>query len=80
MKVVASYPHSEFNITIFAWNHKYLVKFEKDNLEQVYKISEYDLTGQEEIDTLLQNDDFLNTVAQRFEDMQEDLNEALGMD
>ncbi len=78
MRVIANIPHQEFNITIFSWNQKYLLKFERENLEQTYKISEMDLSSEEDIQEMIQDQDFLNKVAERFEQMQEDLSEALG--
>ena len=77
MKVIGNVSHHEFGITIFSWNNKYLIKFEKDNLEQTYKISEFEVTGDEDIHEMLQNEAFLNRIAERFEAMQQDLNEAL---
>lgn len=73
MRVVANIPHQEFGITVFAWNHKYLIKFEKENLEQTYKISEYDLLGEDAIQEILDNQAFMQNVARRFEEMQKDL-------
>ncbi|NJO01163.1 MAG: hypothetical protein HC880_05195 [Bacteroidia bacterium] len=80
MRVVANIPHREFGITIFAWNHKYLIKFEKENLEQTYKISEFDILSEEDIQSVLENETFMNKVAERFEDMRNDLLEVLQND
>lgn len=77
MRVVSNIPHKEFKITVFAWNHKYLLKFEKENLEQTYKISEFDLMGEDDIQEVLNNEDFMNKVSIRFKDMQEDLQQVL---
>lgn len=77
MRVVSNIPHKEFKITVFSWNHKYLLKFEKENLEQTYKISEFDLMGEDDVQEILNNEEFMNKVSQRFNDMQDDLHQAL---
>lgn len=77
MRVIGNFPHEEFMITLFSWNSKYLIKFEKGNLEQTYKVSEFDVTGQGEVEEMLQNEPFMQKIATRFEEMQEDLARAM---
>jgi len=77
MRVVAELPHIEFKITIFSWNGKYLLKFEKGMYEQTYKISEMDVNGDEEIKTIARDEEFLKSAMQRFKDMNHNLNNAL---
>jgi hypothetical protein len=77
MKVIANIPHHDFGISIFAWNQKFLIKFEKNNLEQTYKISELDITGEDDIQAMLHDEVFLNKIAQRFQQMEQDLYEAI---
>ncbi len=79
MRQIATYPHSDMQITVFAWNQKYLIKFEKDNLEQTYKIAEIELTSAEDLSTLLANAQFVQSVLTRFEAMQEDFYEAVAL-
>ncbi len=43
MRIIDEIPHSEMKITIFQMNQKYIIKFEKGPLEQVYKFSELDI-------------------------------------
>lgn len=42
MRVIAEINHPDVKISIFYMNQKYIIKFEKYNLEQIYKLSELD--------------------------------------
>ncbi|MBE7174980.1 MAG: hypothetical protein INR69_01160 [Mucilaginibacter polytrichastri] len=76
MRVVAELPHPEFKITIFAMNQKFIVKCEKGNFEQSYKISEMDLTdGLNSVFELL-DEPFYATIMDRFKTMQSDFMDA----
>ncbi|WP_114778316.1 hypothetical protein [Botryobacter ruber] len=70
MRAVADIPHPNMKITLLAWNGKYLLKFERGDFEQTYKISEMDLEGDEEAKALI-DDDFLEAVSNRFVDMRD---------
>jgi hypothetical protein len=71
MRVIGEVPHPSCKITLFAWNNKYLVKIEQGMLEQTYKISDYDVTGEADLREML-SDAFLEKVLKRFTDMQRD--------
>ena len=58
------------------FNGKYIIKFEAGLLEQVFKVSEMDVTGQQEVEEKL-NDMFYARVIQRFKDMAEDFGKLL---
>ena len=75
MRVVKEIPHSECKISVFSWNDKYLIKFEQGNLEQTYKISEWDILEEGDLNEVL-NDEFINKVLERFKSMSKDLHEA----
>lgn len=77
MRIVGEIPHEKIKITIFSWNNKYLLKLEKDNLEQTFKVSEMDVTGDEDLKLIL-NEKFLEKAMNRFEEMRSALNEAMG--
>ena len=77
MRVVAEIPTEDFKITVFSWNSKYLVKFERGNYEQTYKVSEMDLTGDEDINKLIQDENFLQSVKERFVQMSRDFHSGL---
>ena len=71
MRVVEEIPHNQFKITIFSWNNKYIIKIEIGQFEQVYKISESDVMGVDDIKLML-NDAFLSKVMNRFVEMRGD--------
>ena len=58
------------------WNQKYLIKLEVENLEQTYKISEFEVMGDDGIKKLI-DDDFIAAAMERFKEMREDLNRSL---
>lgn len=76
MRVVAEIPHRDCKITIFNWNNKYLIKFEQPFFEQTYKISEFDVTSENDLKSLL-SEDFIADVMKRFEEMGNSLAQAM---
>lgn len=78
MRILAEIPHPACKITVFYMNQKYIVKFEKGNLEQSYKISEleYIISGVDDVKKLI-NESFINQIMQRFQQMQQDLKQVL---
>ncbi len=76
MRVVGEIPNPNFKITIFSWNNKYLIKLEQGLLEQTFKVSEMDVSGDEDIKKMLDKS-FLETAQNRFNDMNQSLFEAL---
>ena len=72
MRVIAELPHPEFKVSIFYMNGKFITKFEKGVFEQTYKVAEMDLTdGVNSVFELL-DEEFMKTVAKRFEEMLQD--------
>ncbi|MFT2007415.1 hypothetical protein ACMA1I_01965 [Pontibacter sp. 13R65] len=65
MRVVADIPHPDLKITLLAWNSKYLIKFEKGDFEQTYKVREMDVVGDEGAKALI-DEDFIEAVEHRF--------------
>ncbi|MTI30521.1 hypothetical protein [Xanthovirga aplysinae] len=77
MRVVDEFEHPNCKITIFSWNNKYLIKLERGPIEQTFKISEFDVSGDEEIRSLIENETFMQKALLRFEEMMESLSEAM---
>lgn len=77
MRVVSEIPHLEFKITIYSWNGKYIIKLEKGMYEQTYKISEMDISNDEEAKKIVKDEEFMKTVLARFKEMNASLNQAL---
>ncbi len=76
MRVVGEIPNPHCKITVFAWNNKYLVKLEQGLLEQTFKVSEMDVTSDDDIKKML-DEKFLGSAIKRFNDMNQSLFEAL---
>lgn len=70
MRVVADIPHPDLKITLLSWNGKYLIKFEKGDFEQTYKVSEMNITGDDAAKSLI-DEDFTEAVLNRFNDMRD---------
>jgi len=77
MRTIAEIPHSDFKITVFAWNNKYIIKLEKGNFEQTYKVSEMDMSGDDDVLKIIKDEEFINAAKERFKDMNQSLNNAL---
>lgn len=77
MRVVAEIPHAETKITIFSWNNRYLIKFEYGLLEQTYKISELDITSENDLSEIV-SPAFIAQVIRRFKEMDRDFGQAVG--
>lgn len=77
MRVLKEIVTPDYRATIFNWNNKYLIKLETAMLEQTFKVSQFDVTGDADVEKLL-NPDFIEKALQRFSDMGRDLDQALG--
>jgi len=77
MRIVAEYPNVDFKITVYSWNGKYLLKIEKGMFEQTYKISEMDVTGDDDVKKIIEDETFVQEVKSRFREMNSSLNDAL---
>lgn len=64
---------TSINATLFGWNGKYILKLEKGNLEQTYKIPETDVAGQSDIDDLLADPGFIAKADSVFDTMDSNL-------
>ncbi|HYG41046.1 MAG TPA: hypothetical protein VD908_20615 [Cytophagales bacterium] len=76
MRIVAEIPHRDCKITIFNWNNKYLLKFEQPFFEQTYKISAFDVTGEDDVKALITSE-FIEEVLKNFEEMGKSLAQAM---
>ena len=75
MRLVREISHPDCKITIFSWNNRYLIKLEQGLLEQTYKISEFDLTSDEDLLSVI-DAEFLHQATLRFQDMGRSLHDA----
>ncbi len=75
MRVVGEIPHPECKITIFHWNNRYLIKIEAGPFEQTFKLNDYDITSEAELNKIL-SPEFIGQAIARFSDMSRSLAEA----
>ncbi len=76
MKQLKQFSEGSLNVTLFEWNQKFILKFEENQLEQTYKISELEYS-EAEVWELAQSQEFLRSVKKRFEEMYSDLHTYL---
>jgi len=75
MRIVGEIPHPTLKITIFNWNNRYLIKLEAGSFEQTFKVSEFDITSEDELKKLVDNE-FLQEAEARFHDMAQSLSKS----
>ncbi len=56
---------------LYSFNNKYILKFEAGMYEQIFKVSEYEVSGEDDIEEML-GDSFYQKVILRFKDMEAD--------
>ncbi len=71
MRLIKDIENDYCKATLYSFNNKYIIKFEAGNLEQIFKVSELDVSGQDDIEEML-GDTFMKKVMERFKDMYED--------
>jgi hypothetical protein len=76
MQVVREFFHQDCKVTVFHWNGKYIIKLERDQMEQTYKVSELDLAGDDSMIQML-DEEFMTNVSRQFEEMQKSFTETL---
>ncbi len=76
MRIIGEIAHPECRITLFHWNNRYLVKLEKDYLEQTYKIDQFELSSEQDLKALV-NDAFVRGALERFREMEQSLAQSL---
>jgi hypothetical protein len=72
VKIISEINSGPFKTTIYAWNNKYLIKYEAEQFEQTYKVSQFDITSEEEVKKLAIDPGFVKSVSNRFENMAKD--------
>ncbi|MDF2454234.1 MAG: hypothetical protein K0R51_227 [Cytophagaceae bacterium] len=77
MRIVLEIPGEHVKTTVFSWNQKYLIKLEMAMYEQTYKVSEFDVAGDEDIRKLVEDETFKAEYIERFRQMHVGLHEAL---
>lgn len=76
MRVIGNLQRQGCNITLFQWNNKYLIKLEAGPFEQTYKVNEFDLAGESDLQKLV-SEEFVQQAVHRFDDMARSLGQAM---
>ena len=76
MRIIKELNHPACKITVYAWNNRYIIKLEDGLLEQTFKVNEFDVIHESEVEKLL-DDTFLREALDRFGQMSRSLAEAL---
>lgn len=76
MRIIKEIQHPACKITLYAWNNRYIIKLETGLLEQTFKVNEFDVTSEQEVEKLLDGP-FLKEALERFEQMSHSLGGAL---
>ncbi|MEJ6505327.1 MAG: hypothetical protein QNK70_01300 [Crocinitomicaceae bacterium] len=72
MRLLKRIPHDRYLIELHQYNQKLILKISLDHYEQIFKIPESDLYGQDEFEKLVNSTDFLSNCLKRFITMRED--------
>ena len=75
MRIVDQIPHEACRITLFEWNGKYLVKFERGLVELTYKVSQMDVSSVDELKVFI-DDTFLKEALLQLNQMEETLGKS----
>lgn len=76
MRIIGEIPDPECKITLYHWNNRYLIKLERNHLEQTFKIDQFELSSEKELYALV-SDRFLQKAMARFNEMEQSLAEGL---
>lgn len=76
MRIIGEIPHPDCRITLFHWNNRYIIKLEKGYLEQTFKIDQFDLSSENDL-RILVNEEFIREAMNRFEAMDLSLQKPL---
>lgn len=75
MRTVTKIDHPKLDISIYLRENKYIVKIVLDQYEQVFRLSQADVMGMEDMENLVSGE-FLEKVYMRFVEMSKDFGEA----
>jgi hypothetical protein len=79
MRFIKDIPNDFCKAGLYSFNNKYVIRFEAGMYEQIYKVSELDISGEEEIEEIFKKE-FLEKIANRFKEMDQDFESVLNSD
>ena len=72
MRLIKTLFIEDIKITIFDFDLKYVIKFEKNRLEQTFKLDKLEFSGLDDLERKI-NSDIIKSIKNRFLDMSKDL-------
>jgi hypothetical protein len=76
VRFVKQIPHPRLSIQILSFNEKYILKFEIDGYEQLFKIPMQEIQNIELLEKIV-DDDFIQNCMHRFLSMRKDFTDKL---
>lgn len=76
MRIIGEIPNPDCKITLFNWNNRYLIKLEQGLLEQTYKIDQFELSNENDLQKVV-NAEFISDALTRFSAMANTLQRSL---
>lgn len=76
MRVIKEFSEKGIRISLFSWNNKYLLKFEQGMVEQTFKVSEMDVSNEDDL-SIFWSETSLLTMQKRFDEMHQSLRNQL---
>jgi NADP-dependent 3-hydroxy acid dehydrogenase YdfG len=76
MRVLKDFSLAGCKVTLFHWNSRYLIKLEQGRFEQTFKIDQFDISDEKEIEKFL-DETFMEQAERRFSDMAQSLRDAM---
>jgi hypothetical protein len=76
MRIIGEIPHPDCRISLFHWNNRYIIKLERGYLEQTFKIDQFDLSSEKELQ-LIVNEEFIREAMSRFDAMDQSLQKSV---
>jgi hypothetical protein len=76
MRIIGEIAHDQCKITLYHWNNRYIIKLERNYLEQTFKVDQFELGSEKELNMLV-GDAFIQKAIDRFNDMEQCLAEGL---
>lgn len=76
MRFIKEIPNDYCKASLYSFNNKFILKLEAGMYEQIYKVSEMDVSSADDIEEML-GDTFMKKVVERFKEMDADFEEVI---
>lgn len=76
MRIIGEIANASCKITLYHWNNRYLIKLERDYLEQTFKVNQFDVSSENDLIKMM-DERFISEALNRFDSMEQSLGRAL---